>query len=192
MPEQEPVRSSRTRQPELTPPPVERDVRHLERRELLPWRGVLEVQAVLLPALEAELRQQAGLTLSEFDVLYQLWRMPDKRRRMIDLARAVLVTPGGVTRIVDRLEDRGLVRRLSTTGRQAVVTTLTDRGERELQAAMDVHFDGVRQMFVRHLTDADIDRMIAVWRRIREPNPERNDAGEGHEHVPHRDTPGPK
>jgi DNA-binding MarR family transcriptional regulator len=133
----------------------------------------LEVQAVVLPALEAELRQHTGLALSEFDVLYQLWRMPDKRRRMIDLARALLVTPGGVTRIVDRLEDRGLVRRLSTTGRQAVVTALTDRGERELQAAMDVHFDGVRRMFVQHLTDADIDRMIDVWRRIREPNPER-------------------
>jgi DNA-binding MarR family transcriptional regulator len=182
MPAPSPERPRRTRQPAQAPLPVERDVPHLERRELLAWRGMLEVQAVLLPALEAELRQHTGLTLSEFDVLYQLWRMPDKRRRMIDLARAVLVTPGGVTRIVDRLEDRGLVRRLSTTGRQAVATALTDRGERELHAAMNVHFAGVRRTFVRHLTDGDIDRVIDLWRRIREQNVE-PDAGY-HPHGP--------
>jgi DNA-binding MarR family transcriptional regulator len=151
---------------------------------------VLEVQTVVLPALEAELRQQTGLTLSEFDVLYQLWRMPDKRRRMIDLAHAVLVTPGGVTRIVGRLEDRGLVRRLSATGRQAVVTELTPRGEKELQGAMDVHFDGVRRLFVQHLTDADLDRMIAMWERIREPDHVRGDGfRRSHGQVPPPDDP---
>jgi DNA-binding MarR family transcriptional regulator len=165
-----PVR--RPRAPRKAPPPLERDVPHLERRELLAWRGLLEVQTAVLPALEAELRSRTGLTLSEFDVLYQLWRMPDKRRRMNDLARAVLVTPGGVTRIVVRLEDRGLVRRQSKSGRQAVMTELTQRGEDELQMAMDVHFEGVQRMFVRYLTDADMDRMIEVWRRIRDRDPE--------------------
>lgn len=174
-----PERPRRTRRPAPPSAPTERDVPHLERRELLAWRGVLEVQTVILPALEAELRQQTGLTLSEFDVLYQLWRTPEKRRRMVDLARAVLVTPGGVTRIVGRLEDRGLVERQSATGRQAVVTRLTAQGEQELRAAMEVHFDGVRRMFVQHLTDADVDRIVDLWARIREPNAAR-DAGTDH------------
>jgi DNA-binding MarR family transcriptional regulator len=187
MPARAPEQPRRTRQLAPPPSPIERDVPHLERRELLAWRGVLEVQTAVLPALEAELRQHTGLTLSEFDVLYQLWRMPDKRRRMNDLARAVLVTPGGVTRIVARLEDRGFVQRLSTTGRQAVVTALTARGERELHSAMDVHFDGVRRMFLQYLTDVDIDRMIDVWARVRgtSPNrdggPERNGQSAGQE-----------
>ena len=86
----------------------------------------------------------------------------------VDLARAVLVTPGGVTRIVARLEERGLVRRVSATGRQAVLTRLTPRGEREIAAAMDVHFDGVRRMFVQYVDKADIDRLIELWARIRE------------------------
>jgi DNA-binding MarR family transcriptional regulator len=141
VPEQRPERPRRVRRPNPPADAVERDVPHLERRQLLAWRGVLEVQTAILPALEAELRQRTGLTLSEFDVLYQLWRMPDKQHRIGDLARAVLVTPGGVTRIVGRLEERGLVRRLSATGRQAVMTQLTPRGDRELQAAMDVHFE---------------------------------------------------
>lgn len=158
------------------PPPdiPERDVPHLERRELLVWRGMLEVQTGLLPALERELREQTGLALSEFDVLYQLWRMPDKQRRMTDLARAVLVTAGGVTRIVARLEERGLVRRVSAAGRQAVTTQLTARGERELNAAMDVHFDGVRRMFAQYLEPEDIDHALALWARIGQATPSAN------------------
>ncbi|MFC4946563.1 MarR family winged helix-turn-helix transcriptional regulator [Pseudonocardia sp. GCM10023141] len=151
---------------------MEKAVPHLSSRELLAWRGVLEVQSAILPALEAELRQSVGITLSEFDVLYQLWRTPEKQRRMIDLARAVLVTPGGITRIVARLEERGLVRRVSAAGRQAVLTRLTPRGERETAAAMDVHFDGVRRMFIQYVDRADIDRVIELWARIREASPD--------------------
>lgn len=162
----DPPRRTRRRAPERAPAPVEKDVPHLDRRQLLAWRGVLEVQSAILPALEAELRERTGLTLSEFDVLYQLWRMPGQKRRMNDLARAVVVTPGGVTRIVGRLEERGLVRRRSDDGRQAVETVLTEKGEQELRAAMDVHFDGVQRRFVRFLGDEDVDRVIALWARI--------------------------
>jgi DNA-binding MarR family transcriptional regulator len=151
---------------------VEKDVPHLERRELLAWRRMLEVQTALMLALEVELHQHTGLTLSEFDVLYQLWRMPDKQRRMVDLARALVVTPGGVTRIVARLEERGLVRRLTASGRRAVITQLTPRGEHKLDAAMDVHFDGVRRMFMQYLEPLDIDRLLRLWSRIREAMPD--------------------
>ena len=88
----------------------------------------------VLPELETELQTQASLTLSEFDVLYQLWRMPGGRCRMIDLARAVLVTPGGVTRIVDRLKQGGLVDRTKIAGRQAVFAELTHKGSAALRA----------------------------------------------------------
>lgn len=163
----DPPRRRRRRQaPDRQLAAVEKDVPHLDRRQLLAWRGVLEVQSATLPALEAELRERTGLTLSEFDVLYQLWRMPGQKRRMNDLARAVVVTPGGVTRIVGRLEERGLVRRLSDDGRQAVETILTTRGEQELQTAMDVHFDGVQRRFVQYLHDVDVDRVISLWARI--------------------------
>ena len=156
------------RRPKPSQEPIERPVPQLTPAELLAWRGVLEVQSIILPALEADLRQKRGLTLSEFDVLYQLWRMPDKQRRMVDLARALLVTAGGVTRIVSRLEGRGLVERVSANGRQAVLTRLTTRGERELQAAMDVHFEGVRRMFIRYLSPADIEHIVGLWSHIRE------------------------
>jgi DNA-binding MarR family transcriptional regulator len=132
---------------------------------------MLEAQTGLLSALERELRERTGLALSEFDVLYQLWRMPDKQRRMVDLARAVLVTAGGITRIVARLEERGLVRRIHTAGRQAVTTQLTVHGERELNAAMEVHFDGVRRMFTQFLKPKDIDHLLALLAQIKQAIP---------------------
>lgn len=168
-------RRRRTRQRTAAPDVLEKDVPHLERRELLAWRGMLEVQAAILPELERELREQTGLTLSEFDVLYQLWRTPNRQRRMVDLARAVLVTAAGVTRIVTRLEERGLVRRLTIPGRQAVTTQLTRHGERELDAAMDVHFDGVRRMFLRYLDATDIDHLALLWSRVKRGIPTASD-----------------
>jgi DNA-binding MarR family transcriptional regulator len=146
--------------------PAEPKVPHLSRRQMRAWRGFLEARAVLLPALEADLRNRTRLSLSEFDVLYQLWRMPERTLRMTDLARAVLVTPSGVTRIVSRLERRGIVERNSASGRQAVATRLTALGEKELQAAMEVHFAGVHRLFIRHLTSSDVDRLDELWELI--------------------------
>ncbi|MCO5998978.1 MarR family winged helix-turn-helix transcriptional regulator [Actinoallomurus rhizosphaericola] len=147
-------------------PDRERSVPHLTARELLAWRGMLEVQSRLLPMLDEDLRRQARLNVNEFDVLYQLWIAPGRRRRMKDLASAVLVTPSGITRMVDRLEDRGLVRRVNSRGRQAVEAVLTDGGDRLLRRAMDVHFAGVRRLFIAHLSETEVDRLVSLWSRL--------------------------
>lgn len=144
----------------------EPEVPFLTESELLAWRGLLAVGARLLPGLESELRQSSGLTLSEFDVLYQIWRSPSRRLRMKDLAEALLVTPSGVTRIVDRLSSRGLVDRASQRGRQAVETRLLPAGRAEVEKAMRVHFAGVRRMFIDHLFSDDIPRLVATWERL--------------------------
>jgi len=153
--------------PARTGTAAEREVPHLSETELLAWRGLLEVQSRLLPMLDDGLQRQAGLTINEFDLLYQLWIAPGQRRRMKHLAGAVLVTPSGVTRMVTRLEERGLVRRFNSRGRQAVEAGLTELGARRLHEAMDVHFADVRRLFVDNLSDTDIARLGALWRRLR-------------------------
>lgn len=162
--------SSRARSTGSSPVPEavrQRQVPHLTDAQLLAWRGMLEVESRLLPLLDEDLQQRTGLTISEFDVLYQLWIAPEQRRRMKHLAKAVLVTPSGITRMVARLEERGLVRRTSHAGRQAVDAALTPEGERRLQQAMDVHFRGVRRLFIDNLSATDIERLVALWRRLR-------------------------
>lgn len=138
---------------------------HLDEDELLAWRGLLETQAHVLRALDEELQSVLNLSINEFDVLYQLWAA-DGERRMKDLAEATLVTPSGVTRLVMRLEDRGFVRRESARGRQAVVATLTRSGEQLLRRAMDVHFAGVRRLFIDELTTTDIRRLRRLWQKL--------------------------
>jgi DNA-binding MarR family transcriptional regulator len=144
----------------------ERGVPHLTERELLAWRGMLKVQSRLLPVLDGELRGRAEININEFDVLYQLWLAPGRRCRMKDLAQAVLVTPSGITRLVDRLAERGLVGRANSEGRQAVEAVLTGEGERVLRRAMEVHFAGVRRLFVAHLSAEEIDGLARLWGRL--------------------------
>jgi DNA-binding MarR family transcriptional regulator len=140
----------------------ERAVPHLSEDELLAWRGLLELEARVLTVLDAELREKQDLSVGEFDALYQLWIRPGGNARMKDLANQLLVSRGGATKIIIRLEKRGLVRRVSKTGLQAVRAELTAEGETVLAAAMDTHFDGVRRLVISRL---DPDE-LAMLRRI--------------------------
>ncbi|MFJ7949672.1 MarR family winged helix-turn-helix transcriptional regulator [Streptomyces sp. NPDC096354] len=141
---------------------------HLSGVELLAWRGMLETHARLLSALDDDLQRLAGLSISEFDVLYQLWTRPGARLRMKQLAAAVLVTPSGVTRLVARLESEGLVSRLSRPGERAVEAVLTEAGRGRLVTAMDAHFAGVRRLFSDRMSEPDARTLVSVWSRLAE------------------------
>ena len=78
---------------------------------LTTWRAFLYAQSTVMPRLDAELRSSSQLTLAEFDALAQLAFAQDRRLRMSDLADRVLLSRSGVTRLVDRLERGGDVRR---------------------------------------------------------------------------------
>jgi DNA-binding MarR family transcriptional regulator len=142
----------------------ERAVPHLTEGELLAWRGMLELEARVLAVLDAELREKRGVSVGEFDALYQLWIQPDGRCRMKDIANRLLVSRGGATKLIIRLEQRGLVRRISQSGLQAVEAELTPEGESVLVDAMDTHFDGVRRLVISRLEPDE----LAVLRRIAE------------------------
>jgi DNA-binding MarR family transcriptional regulator len=133
---------------------------------MLAWRGLLEVHSRLVRLLDEDLQRQAGLTVNEFDLLFQLWLAPRQRLRMKHLAAAVLVTPSGITRMVSRLQERGLVERINTAGRQAVETALTEAGIGRLHQAMDYHFGEVRRLFVDNLSATDISQLAAIWQHL--------------------------
>lgn len=146
----------------------ERPVPHLTEHELLAWRGMLELQARALAELDAELREKRGLSVSEFDALYQLWIQPGCRCRMKDLANRLLVSRGGATKLMTRLESRGLVRRISQLGLQAVMAELTPEGESVLVDAMDTHFDGVRRLVVSRLEPEELAMLRRIAERLRD------------------------
>src|SRR3954466_1347507 len=112
----------------------------LARDEWESWGAVMMLNRLVLQDLDAELRRQHQLAVTEFDVLITLYNAPDKRLRMSALAERVLLSPAGTTHLVTRLEREGLARReVDPTDRRKWFTVLTDKGERTLTAPPRTH-----------------------------------------------------
>ena len=133
----------------------------------LAWTGMLRVYDRLLHELDAELERAHGLSIAEFDVLVQLDEAPEHRMRMADLADAVLLTRSGISRLVDRLESRGLVERARCRAdARGLNATLTDAGAELLYAASITHLAGVRARFTDRLAPEDVARLESIWEEL--------------------------
>jgi DNA-binding MarR family transcriptional regulator len=131
------------------------------------WRGFLRVHAALMHALDADLHARHDLPLSSYEVLLQLAESPDRRLRMSDLAQSVLISPSGLTRLVDRLVREGLVeRRRCSSDARGTYAVLTDDGMARLREAADTHLEGVRRRFLARLSDEDQRRLNECWQRL--------------------------
>lgn len=139
---------------------MNRRLEPLDQPHLDAWKAFLSSYRSVLDRLEAELRAEQDLPLSWYDVLLQLREAPDGVLPMKDLAAAVLITPSGVTRLVDRMEAEGLVeRRPCPSDRRVWWVALTPAGRRRLRAAAPVHLRGIQEHFARHL-DADEAKVL--------------------------------
>jgi DNA-binding MarR family transcriptional regulator len=136
----------------------------LTQQELAAWRGMLRVQAALLRDMDAELTAAHGLPLRSYEVLLHLEDAPDHRQRMTELCHDVVLSASGVSRLVDRLENEGYVRRERCTydGR-GFFAVLTPSGQRKLREARATHLAGVRRLFLERLEDGDLARLAKYW-----------------------------
>lgn len=122
------------------------------------WRGFIHANVRLLRRLDEELQEAHGLSIAEYDALLQLVNAPGRRLRMSALAERVLLSRSGITRLVDRLENAGMVRRSACqTDARGAEAELTAAGLDRLRAASRTHLDGVARYFVAPTTDADRD-----------------------------------
>jgi DNA-binding MarR family transcriptional regulator len=135
--------------------------------EMEAWAGFLRAHASLVRELDDELTREHDLPLSSYDVLVQLASAPDGMMRMSQLADAVLLSRSGLSRLVARLVDQGLVERreCASDGRGAWAT-LTDEGGRRLDEARSTHRAGVRERFLSRLSESQQRQLGAAWRRI--------------------------
>ncbi len=110
----------------------------------------------MLAGLDAELEQAHGLAVPEYEVLLVLTESGDKHLRMSELADAALLTRSGMTRLVDRLERQGLVRRerCPADGR-GTFAVITEEGAARFAAARPTHIAGVRRLFLDPLRKKD-------------------------------------
>lgn len=139
----------------------------LSELELDAWGGFLRAYATLVRDLDDELTARHNLPLSSYDVLVQLEGAPDRRLRMSELAEAVLLSRSGLTRLVGRLVDQGLVERLECEGdARGAFAAITDQGIGRLDEARATHRTGVRERFLGRLSDDQQRRLAEIWEEI--------------------------
>lgn len=117
------------------------------------WRGVLFANAKVLRVAERELMEREGFPITWLDVLAQLYDTDDGGLRMQELEERSLFTRSGATRLVDRMEAAGLVRREAVPGdRRGVRVVMTPEGRRRHDAAFVEHLKVVEREFASRLT----------------------------------------
>jgi DNA-binding MarR family transcriptional regulator len=131
------------------------------------WRAFLEAHARITDVLARELRAEESLPLAWYDVLVQLQEVPGHRLRMQELADAVLLSKSGLTRLVDRMEREGLVRRSACADdRRGILAELTEAGLDTLRRTSSTHLRGVDAHFASHLTDDEAATLATILRRL--------------------------
>jgi DNA-binding MarR family transcriptional regulator len=133
--------------------------------------AVLNTNRVITEAMEKRLRAEAGLSLAQYEVLYRLNDAPDARLRMVDITRQLRVSKSGVTQLVDRLEENGLVIRESCpTDRRLTYAKLTELGTQALRRGEPACIPVVQEHFARHLSKQDMECVRSALAKVLEGN----------------------
>src|SRR5687767_2953638 len=139
---------------------------HIADPRFAAFYGLLVVEWRMSERLDAELQASAGLSLNQLELLAHL-HFKDGRRRMSDLAEALLLSRGGATRLVARAEDEGLVRReIPPDDRRATYAVLTPAGEKAAERGLPVYLDAVQRLFHEYVDEDEAEVLVRVWHRV--------------------------
>jgi DNA-binding MarR family transcriptional regulator len=120
--------------------------------------------------LSAQLSADHGLSLNEYEALLTLARAPDRRMRRVDLANSLLLTAGGVTRLLDGLECDGYVGRdQCATDRRVTYAVLTKAGRDKLREADRSHTRQIRELLDAQYGEDELKQLAALLDRLVEP-----------------------
>ncbi|MEA2448147.1 MAG: hypothetical protein QOG63_79 [Thermoleophilaceae bacterium] len=132
------------------------------------WRELVETHGGLMDRLAAELQAESGLPMTWYDVLLHLSDPPASSMRMHELADAVVISKSGLTRMVDRMEEEGLLAREAIPGdRRSIAIRLTPAGRRRFEEARAVHRRGIREHFSRHISEDEARLLRELLGRLR-------------------------
>lgn len=144
---------------------------NLSDAEIRAWQAFLHAHHQITRKLDAELRSEHELPLNAYDVLLRLARAPGRRLRMTELAERVMMSPSGLTRVVDRLAAEGLVRRERFDGdARVMLAQLTDKGRQVLRRAAKTHLRGIREHFTGQMTVAQLREVASALETVTGPH----------------------
>jgi DNA-binding MarR family transcriptional regulator len=108
-----------------------------------------------------------GLSLRDYDVLVQLYDAPDRQMRRIDLARTVILSPSGVTRLLEGLERAGWVAKHHCESDNRVTwAVLTDAGAAKYEEARATHVSDVEELFSSRFSAEEYEQLAELLGRL--------------------------
>jgi DNA-binding MarR family transcriptional regulator len=135
--------------------------------DLTAWVRFLRAHAAITRQLSARLEAAHGLTLSDYDVLVQLYNAPERALRRVDLARTVLLTASGITRLLDGLERSGWVEKRScSTDARVSYAVLTKAGAAKFEQASTSHRADIQELFGSNFTAAERKQLAELLGRL--------------------------
>jgi DNA-binding MarR family transcriptional regulator len=128
---------------------------------------LIRVEIVLWERINARLRQEHALSLAFFETLYFTDRSPDGSQRIGELARSLRITVGAASKLVDRIEAAGLLRReLDAGDRRASRVALTDAGRHALAAASTSYAAELAAALDGTLTAGEQQSLHTLFKRL--------------------------
>jgi DNA-binding MarR family transcriptional regulator len=131
------------------------------------WISFLRAHAAVTRECSTRLEAAHGLTLSDYDVLAQLYLAPEHALRRVDLARQVLLTASGITRLLDGLERAGWVeKRRCDSDARVTYAVLTKAGLAKFEEARATHLADVEELFGSRFSDAERATLAELLGRL--------------------------
>jgi len=131
------------------------------------WTNLLRAHAATTRALSAELQSRHGLSLNAYEALHELAQAEGGRLRRIDLARRLALTPSGVTRLLEGLQEAGFVaRRECSSDLRVTYAELTDAGLAKLREASCGHVGSVRAVLEERLSCDEIETLAGLLGKL--------------------------
>jgi DNA-binding MarR family transcriptional regulator len=131
------------------------------------WTRLLRAHASTTRLLSAELQDDHDLTLNDFEALYVLSLAEGGRLKRVELSRRLLLSPSGITRLLEGLERAGLVKRTTCpTDLRVAYAELTPEGRERLEAASCAHVGSIRALMEEHFSEDELDELGDMLGRL--------------------------
>ena len=146
---------------------MSRQVTNERALEIDTFARLMRAHSVLRRELEAEVLSPRGLTINDFETLFHLYTSENQRLRRVDLVGLLMLSPSGVTRLLDGLQAAGFVENKACADDARVVwASLTDDGRSTLQCVGAEHTQLLRSLFRGALDDDEVGQLNELLGRL--------------------------
>lgn len=143
------------------------DPRWLDDLESRAWRGYQQMSTQLEAELHRSLLFEAGLSLSDYEVLVYLSEAPEDRLRAFELGEALRWEKSRLSHHITRMEGRGLVeKRTCESDRRGLFVVLTPQGRQVIEEAAPYHVDHVRRLLIDRLDRGQLETLAEISEKV--------------------------